>query len=57
MFPDMSMRAYQNMQPRVKAVCEKYGVPYVQESVFTRLGQLVDVMVGKRTMLVWENGD
>jgi ribosomal protein L7Ae-like RNA K-turn-binding protein len=51
------MRAYQNMQPRVKAVCEKYGVPYVQESVFTRLGQLVDVMVGKRTMLVWENGD
>ena len=57
MFPDMSMRAYQNMQPRVKAVCEKYGVPYVQESVFTRLGQLVDVMVGKRTMLVWERGD
>ena len=57
MFPDMSMRAYQNMQPRVKAVCEKYGVPYVQESVWKRLGQLVDVMVGKRTMLVWERGD
>jgi fatty acid desaturase len=57
MFPDMSMRAYQNMQPRVKAVCEKYGVPYVQESVFKRLGQLVDVMVGKRSMLVWERGD
>ena len=34
------------MQPgAVKAVCEKYGVPYVQESVFTRLGQLVDVML------------
>jgi len=32
-------------------------MPYVQEGVFKRVGQLVDVMVGKRTMLVWEKGD
>ena len=57
MWPDMSMRCYQRAQPKVKAICEKYGMPYVQENVFKRVGQLVDVMVGKRTMLVWENGD
>ena len=57
MWPDMSMRCYQRAQPKVKAICEKYGMPYVQESVFKRVGQLVDVMVGKKTMLVWENGD
>lgn len=51
------MRCYQRAQPKVKAICEKYGMPYVQENVFKRVGQLVDVMVGKRTMLVWENGD
>jgi fatty acid desaturase len=57
MWPDLSMRCYQRAQPKVKAICEKYGMPYVQESVFKRVGQLVDVMVGKKTMLVWENGD
>ena len=57
MWPDLSMRCYQRAQPKVKAICEKYGMPYVQENVFKRVGQLVDVMVGKRTMLVWENGD
>jgi len=57
MFPDMSMKNYQKAQPRVKAICEKYGVPYVQESVWKRLEQTVDVMVGKRNMLVWERGD
>merc|ERR1711990_279857 len=57
MWPDMSMRCYQRAQPKVKAICEKYGMPYVQENVFKRVGQLVDVMVGKKTMLVWENGD
>jgi fatty acid desaturase len=31
-FPDMSMLQYQRMQPAVKALCERYGVPYVQES-------------------------
>ena len=49
MWPDMSMRCYQRAQPKVKAICEKYGMPYVQESVFKRVRQLVDVMVGKKS--------
>ena len=50
MFPDLSMLAYQRIQPRVKSICAKHGVPYVQESVFTRLGKTLDVMVGKTSM-------
>ena len=57
MFPDISMKQYQIAQPKIKAICEKHGVPYVQESVWKRLVQLADVMVGKRSMLVWERGD
>jgi len=56
MFPEMSMLSYQKAQPRVKAICEKYGVPYVQEPVWERLRKTVDVMVGKSSMKQWESG-
>ncbi|HYO58965.1 fatty acid desaturase family protein [Archangium sp.] len=49
-FPDLSMLQYQRMQPRVRALCEKYGIPYVQESVWTRARKMVDVVVGKSSM-------
>lgn len=42
---------------QVKAVCEKYGVPYVQENVFKRLWRTLQIGVGTKSMLVWENGD
>jgi fatty acid desaturase len=50
-FPDMSMLQYQRLQPQVRALCEKYGVPYVQESVFTRLRKTLAVMLGDADML------
>jgi fatty acid desaturase len=50
-FPDLSMLEYQRIQPRVRALCERYGVPYVQESVFSRVRKTVDVMIGKTSML------
>jgi fatty acid desaturase len=50
LFPDLPMLRYQELQPKVRAVCEKYGVPYVQESVFRRAKKLVDVMVGRTSM-------
>lgn len=55
LWPDLSMRAYQKAQPRVREICEKHQIPYVQESVFTRLRKLVDVMVGKTSMRRWED--
>jgi len=49
-WPDLSMLQYQKAAPRLKTICDKYGVPYVQESVFERLRKTVDVMIGKSTM-------
>ncbi|PTL80816.1 fatty acid desaturase [Vitiosangium sp. GDMCC 1.1324] len=49
-FPDLSMLQYQRVQPKVLALCEKYGIPYVQESVWTRARKMVDVVVGKSSM-------
>lgn len=50
LWPDMSMRQYQRAQPRLKALCEKHGVPYIQEPVTTRLRRTLEVMVGKADM-------
>ncbi|MBK9259049.1 MAG: fatty acid desaturase [Polyangiaceae bacterium] len=49
-WPDIPMRQYQVMQPKVRALCEKYGIPYVQESVFSRVKKMVDVAVGNTSM-------
>ncbi len=50
LFPDIPMLKYQQIQPRVKEICEQFGVPYVQESVFKRFGKLVDIITGRGTM-------
>lgn len=49
-WPDLSMLSYQRGAPQLKAICEKHGVPYVQESVWTRLRKTVDIMVGRSSM-------
>jgi fatty acid desaturase len=49
-WPSLPMSKYQQVQPRVKALCEKHGVPYVQEGVFRRVKKLVDIMVGRGSM-------
>jgi fatty acid desaturase len=49
-WPDLPMLRYQQVQPKVKAICEKHGVPYVQEGVLKRVGRLLDIMVGKTSM-------
>jgi fatty acid desaturase len=46
LWPDLSMRSYQKAMPRVKDICRRHGVPYVQENVFRRLKKTVDIMVG-----------
>ena len=51
MWPDLSMLSYQRAQPKVKAICEKYGIPYIQHNVFWRLVKTVEIMIGPREML------
>mmetsp|Transcript_4856 Transcript_4856/g.6647 ORF Transcript_4856/g.6647 Transcript_4856/m.6647 type:complete len:479 (-) Transcript_4856:91-1527(-) len=50
-WPDLSMLQYQRGAPQLKAICEKHGVPYVQENVFERLRKTVDIMIGKTSMM------
>ncbi len=50
-WPDIPMLKYQQFQPRIKALCEKYEIPYVQEGVMRRVKKMVDVAVGKTSML------
>ena len=50
LFPDLPMRAYRRIQPEVRDICERYGVPYVQQSVWTRLKKTVAVMTGQASM-------
>eukprot|EP00979_Chaetoceros_neogracilis_P016822 scaffold9651_cov267-Chaetoceros_neogracile.AAC.12 len=50
-WPDLSMLQYQRGAPQLKAICEKYGVPYIQENVFERLRKTIDIMVGKTSMM------
>jgi len=49
-WPDIPMRQYQIVQPKVRALCEKYGIPYVQESVFKRVKKMLDIAVGNTAM-------
>lgn len=52
LWPDAPMRSYQWLQPKVQALCEKHGIPYVQQSVWARLAKMADVFVGNATMPV-----
>jgi fatty acid desaturase len=49
-WPDLTLRQYQRAQPRLKALCERFGVPYVQESVFRRFRKLVAIAMGRAAM-------
>jgi fatty acid desaturase len=50
LWPDLTMLQYRKVQPRLRALCEKHGVPYVQESVWRRLRKTTDIMVGRTSM-------
>ena len=50
LWPDLSMLSYQRSAPMVRAICEKHGVPYVQQNVFRRLKKTADIMVGATSM-------
>ncbi|MEZ4410009.1 MAG: fatty acid desaturase [Polyangiales bacterium] len=51
LFPDIPMRQYQRVQPKVRELCARYGLPYLQEPVTRRFKKMADVFVGKTSML------
>jgi fatty acid desaturase len=50
LFPDVPMLAYRRLQPKVKEVCERFGVPYLQEPVTWRFVKLSRIFVGHARM-------
>jgi fatty acid desaturase len=50
LFPDLPMRQYCLIQPKVRELCLEHRLPYRQESIFRRFGRMLDVCVGKTSM-------
>ena len=40
------------MAPEIKAICEKHGVPYVQENVLMRVWRTVQAHILKKSCIV-----
>jgi fatty acid desaturase len=50
LWPDLPMTKYRQFQEQTRALCEEFGIVYRQQPLFRRIGQMLDVMVGKRSM-------
>lgn len=50
LWPNLPMTAYRRVQPRLRRLCEEYGVPYVQQGLWQRLLKTVDICVGRSSM-------
>lgn len=50
LWPDLPMLKYQQVAPRVKALCARYGVPYTQDRLWNRIKKMSAVVVGASSM-------
>ena len=48
-WPHLSMLQYQRGASKLRAICEKHGVPYLQGNVFERTKKTMEVMVGTKS--------
>jgi len=46
LFPSLPMRQYRLIQPEVRALCLKHGLPYVQQSILLRLRKTIAIALG-----------
>lgn len=53
LWPDLPPSALRRARPRVREVCAQHGVPFVEQSVWTRLVRTVKVMIGSESMKRW----
>lgn len=49
-WPDLPSLKYRQAAPRLKAICLKHGVPYIEEGVFRRFARLWSIMMGDTVM-------
>lgn len=50
LWPDLPALKYRQAAPEVRRICRAHGVPYVEQSVFVRVGKLLSIMVGRSSM-------
>jgi len=48
LFPELPPSQYVKLQPRVKALCEQYGIPYKQESIFIRIRKTFLILLPRK---------
>ena len=46
LFPRMSLYAYQKAHPQVKALCQKHGIPFHQNSLRLRMAKTMNALTG-----------
>jgi fatty acid desaturase len=49
-WPDLPMLKYRQAAPRLKALCVRHGVPYIEEPVHTRFARLWAILMGDASM-------
>ncbi len=47
LWPDLPLARYRAYAPRVRELCEKHGLSYREQPLWTRVGMLVDVIFGR----------
>lgn len=57
LYPDLPMLKYQEFQPRIREICERHGLPYVQDSVFVRFAKMARNFLGDTKMKVYPSAD
>ncbi len=50
-WPELTLGQYRRIQPKLKALCEKYHLPYVQESLTQRVIKTIEILTTKPSEL------
>jgi fatty acid desaturase len=50
LWPDLPALKYREAAPEVKRICARHGVPYVEQSVWRRIRQLMRILIGDASM-------
>jgi fatty acid desaturase len=51
LWPDLPLLKYRQAAPRLKEICRRHGVPYIEENVFRRFGKTWSILMGDSSML------
>ena len=50
LWPDLPALKYRQAAPRVREICAKHGVAYIEEPVWVRMKKMVGVLTGAGTL-------